>query len=182
MRRWPEFVQSVSLSPDKFYKRTQEKNTSPVAGFFLGFQPTPFEQDCSGVPFRISGRWFIQPALLVFSASGFHRFCATKPVRSETTSSSGCQVPTMVLLGTRGPAFSGCPRGTRVAWETERARGTQSLTNQLRLALEPECLRNPTDHRRKKFQDGTDAPETFKLFVVSDVGRRSALLSSRRAT
>src|SRR6202789_2850475 len=69
------------------------------------------------------------------------------------TSSSGCQVATMVLLGTRGPAFSGCPRRTRVAWETERARGTQSLTNQLSLALEPECLRNPTDDHRKKFQD-----------------------------
>ena len=51
-------------------------------------------------------------------------------------------------------------------------RGTPGLTYQLRLALEPECLQNPTDHRRKKFQDGTDWPETFKLFVVSDVGRR----------
>src|ERR1700691_1949022 len=101
----------AASTPDKFYKRSQEKNTSPVAGFFLGFQPTPFEQDCSGVPFRISGRWFIQPALLVFSASGFHRFCATKPVRSETHKQHGCQVPTMVLLGTRGPQLFRVGRG-----------------------------------------------------------------------
>jgi hypothetical protein len=45
-----------------------------------------------------------------------------------------------------------------------------SLTYQLRLALEPECLQNLTDHHRKKFQDGTDGLETFKLFVLSDVG------------
>jgi hypothetical protein len=57
------------------------------------------------VAFRsvISGRCFIQPALLVFSASGFHPFGATKPVGAETHKQHGCQVPTMVLLGTRGP-------------------------------------------------------------------------------
>jgi hypothetical protein len=27
-------------TPDKFYKRSEEKNTFPVAGFFLGFQLT----------------------------------------------------------------------------------------------------------------------------------------------
>src|ERR1700730_11697644 len=41
-------------------------------------------------------------------------------------------------------AFSGCPRGTRVGCETKLARGMQNLTTQLRLALEPECLKNPT--------------------------------------
>ena len=51
----------------------------------------------------ISGRCFIQATLLVFSPSGFHHFGATKPVRSETHKQHGCQVPTMVLLGTRGP-------------------------------------------------------------------------------
>src|ERR1700679_2823801 len=122
----------AASTPDKFYKRSQEKNTSPVAGFFLGFQPTPFEQDCSGVPFRISGRWFIQPALLVFSASGFHRFCASKPVRSETHKQQRLSGANHGSIGDSWPtAFSGCPRGTRVAGETERARGTPSLTNHL---------------------------------------------------
>jgi hypothetical protein len=36
------------------------------------------------------------------------------------------------------------------------ARGTQRLTNQLRLALEPECLENPTATARENPQDGVD--------------------------
>src|ERR1700679_1352260 len=111
-----EFNRWCTSSSGLFYKRSQEKNTSPVARFFLGFQPTPFEQDCSGVPFRISGRWFIQPALLVFSASGFHRFCATKPVRSETHKQQRLSGANHGSIGDSWPtAFSGCPRGTRVA-------------------------------------------------------------------
>jgi len=37
------------------------------------------------------------------------------------------------------------------------ARSTQSLTNQLRLALEPECLENPTATARENLQDGADS-------------------------
>ena len=37
------------------------------------------------------------------------------------------------------------------------ARSTQSLTNQLRLALEPECLENPTATAREDPQDGADS-------------------------
>jgi hypothetical protein len=63
------------------------------------------------------------------------------------------------------------------------ARSTQRLTYQLRLALEPECLENPTATTREE-SPGMERTrsETLKLFVVSDVGRRSALLSSRRST
>src|SRR5215471_3878053 len=50
------------------------------------------------------------------------------------------------------------------------ARGTQCLTNQLRLALEPECLENPTGHARENPRDGADSAKTLKLFVVSDIG------------
>jgi hypothetical protein len=32
------------------------------------------------------------------------------------------------------------------------ARSTQRLTYQLRLALDPECLKNPTDQHQKEFQ------------------------------
>jgi hypothetical protein len=38
-----------------------------------------------------------------------------------------------------------------------RARGTQRLTYQLRLALEPECLENPTATAREDPQDGADS-------------------------
>jgi hypothetical protein len=37
------------------------------------------------------------------------------------------------------------------------ARGTQCLTNQLRLALEPECLENPTATAREIPRDGADS-------------------------
>ena len=37
------------------------------------------------------------------------------------------------------------------------ARGTQRLTYQLRLALEPECLENPTATAREDPRDGADA-------------------------
>ena len=47
------------------------------------------------------------------------------------------------------------------------ARGTQRLTYQLRLALEPECLKNPISHRQKKSQGMVRTrSETLKLFVV----------------
>ena len=37
------------------------------------------------------------------------------------------------------------------------ARSTQRLTNQLRLALEPECLENPTATAREDPRDGADS-------------------------
>ena len=37
------------------------------------------------------------------------------------------------------------------------ARSTQRLTNQLRLALEPECLENPTATAREDPRDGAEA-------------------------
>jgi len=40
-----------------------------------------------------------------------------------------------------------------------RARGTQRLTYQLRLALEPKCLENPTATAREDSQDGADSIE-----------------------
>ena len=61
------------------------------------------------------------------------------------------------------------------------ARGTQRLTYRWRLALEPECLKNLTGHRLENFQEMGRMPETLKLFVVSDVGRRTRLLSSKRS-
>jgi len=53
-------------------------------------------------------------------------------------------------------AFSGYPRGPRVGLRL-RARGTQRLTYQLRLALEPECLENPTATARDDPWDGADS-------------------------
>src|ERR1035437_7696293 len=67
------------------------------------------------------------------------------------------QLATIVLSGTRGPSLflvvrEGLASGVRLG-----ARSTQRLTNQLRLALEPECLENPTATAREDPRDGADS-------------------------
>ena len=89
---------------------------------------------------------------------------------------------TIVLSGTRGPWLflvirEGLGSAVRLG-----ARGTQRLTNQLRLALEPERLENPRPPPEKIPGMERTRSETLKLFVVSDVGRRSTLPSSTRST
>src|SRR4030095_16694743 len=99
------------------------------------------------------------PGILVFSTSGFHCLFARKPVSSETNKAERGQVATIVLSGTRGPWLflvirEGLGSDVRLG-----ARGTQRLTNQLRLALEPECLENPTATARSDSQDGADSTQ-----------------------
>jgi hypothetical protein len=98
-----EYTRDDGLSPDKFHKRSQEKNSSPAAGVFLAVQPTSLSRFVLAFRSGSSGRYAILVALLGFSTSGFHRFCTTKPIRSETNKQYGCQLATMVPLGTRGP-------------------------------------------------------------------------------
>jgi len=67
------------------------------------------------------------------------------------------QVATIVLSGTPGPSLflvirEGLESGVRLG-----ARSTQRLTNQLRLALEPECLENLTATAREDPRDGAEA-------------------------
>src|SRR5579863_8458153 len=54
-------------------------------------------------------------------------------------------------------AFSGYPRGPRVGCETRCPKHAARLTNQLRLALEPECPENPTATAREIPCDGADS-------------------------
>jgi hypothetical protein len=84
--RWKRVV------PDKFHKGSQGKNTFPVAGVgvFLAVQPAPWSRIVLAFRSVSSGRYAIPVALLVFSASGFHRFFTTKPVSSETNKQQGC--------------------------------------------------------------------------------------------
>jgi hypothetical protein len=49
----------------------------------------------------VAGR--VAPAIWVFSTSGFHHFCATKPVRSETSKAERGQCGDHGLSGARGP-------------------------------------------------------------------------------
>jgi hypothetical protein len=65
------------------------------------------------VAFRsaISGRCFMQAALLVFLATGFHQFCATKPVCSETTSSTVVRCQPWFYWGLVAHSFFGLSEG-----------------------------------------------------------------------
>src|ERR1700677_1074083 len=106
-------------SPDKFYKRSQEKNTSAVAGVFLAVQPAPLSRIVLVFRSVFSGRCEISAASLVFSLSGVHRLFTTKPFRSWDQQAARLLGANHGSIGDSWPiAFSGCPRGTRVAWET----------------------------------------------------------------
>ena len=97
--------------PDKFYKRSQGENTFPAAGFFVAVQPAPLSRIVVAFRSLISGRCFIQPAFLVFLVSGFHRFRATKPVRSETTSSTAVRCQPWFYRGLVAHSFFGLSEG-----------------------------------------------------------------------
>jgi hypothetical protein len=103
------------------------------------------------------------------------------PVTCETSKQNVGHVPTMVLSGTRGPLLfqvirEGLESGVRLG-----ARGTTRLTLQLRLALEPECLSSGQTTAGIGSTGWNGTMGTLKLFVGSDIWRRSLLLSSRRS-
>ena len=63
----------------------------------------------------------------------------------------------MVLFETRGLSLFLVIREGLESRVRLGARSTQRLTNQLRLALEPGCLENPTATAREDPQDGADS-------------------------
>jgi hypothetical protein len=63
-----EFFAEAALD---IYKRSQEKNTSPLAGCFLDVQPTPLSRIVFAFRSADSGRYDIGAALLVFSYQRF---------------------------------------------------------------------------------------------------------------
>ena len=130
---------------------------------------------CSGAGHRSLAVW-------IFSISGFHCQFATKPCSSETSQAERWSDANHGSIGDSWPiAFSGYPRGPRVSWETTCPRHfvpNFSAETRSRTRVSPE----PHGHRWTKSKDGRTRPETLKLFVVSDVGRRSTPLSSRSAT
>src|SRR5258708_10598955 len=80
----------------------------------------------------------------VFIASSQRSRSVPKPAKQN-----GGQVATIVLSGTRGPWLFLVIREVLGSGVRLGARSTQRLTYQLRLALEPECLENPTVTARK---------------------------------
>src|SRR6266446_9832446 len=112
----------------------------------------------------------------VFIALSQRSLSVPKPANQN-----GGQMATIVLSGTRGPWLflvirEGLGSAVRLG-----ARSTQRLTYQLRLALEPECLENRRPPPEKIPGMERTRSETLKLFVVSDIWRRSSLLFSTRS-
>ena len=86
-------------------------------------------------------------AFVGFLPAVFMTRFATKPVTCETSKQTVGHVPTMVLSGTRGPLLFQVIREGLGSAVRLGARGTVRLTFQLRLALEPECLKYRANHR-----------------------------------
>jgi len=124
---------------------------------FSCFSAQLFEQDLfwPAAPYArllgtAQGYWFSLPAVFIAFRNEACQF--PKPTK-QNVGHSGDHGS---IWDSWPMAFSGYPRGPRVGCET-RCRSTQRLTNQLRLALEPECLENPTATAREDSQDGADS-------------------------
>src|SRR5215471_19038561 len=118
------------------------------------------------------------PAVWIFSASGFHRFFATKPVSSETSKAERRSNGDHGSIWDSWPiAFSGYPRGPRVLLETTCPRQHSASNGSSETRSRTRVSREPDGHRWSRFPvwERTRS-ETLKLFVVSDDGRRSTLL------
>src|SRR5215471_4102919 len=114
-------------------------------------------RNCRDRPRHALGYWASQPNGLGFlyqrfSLLGRNEACQFRNQKAERWLSGNHG-----SLGDSWPiAFSGYPRGPRVGCETTCPRHSR-LTYQLRLALEPECLENPTATAREDPQDGADS-------------------------
>src|SRR5216684_4730079 len=113
---------------------------------------------CSDLPHQVLGCWDVVAQRFGFSLPAVFIACLQRSLSvPKPANQNGGQMATIVLSGTRGPWLFLVIReglGSRVRLG---ARGTQRLTNQLRLALEPRCLENPTATAREDPQDGADS-------------------------
>ena len=124
----------------------------------------------------------VAPAIWVFPTSGFHHFFATKPVCSETSKPERRSNGDHSSIWDSWPmAFSGYPRGPRVGCETrcpKHAAPNKSAETRSRTRVS----REPDSHRQRKYPEmERTRSETLKLFVISDIWRRSSLLSAIRS-
>ena len=147
-----------SPSPDKFYKGgSQEKTRLRRPEFFL--LPSPGDRARAVLTGRAidsvcRAQW---PSDLVSSTSGFHCLSQRSQSVLKPAKQNGGQVPTMVLSETLGLWLFRVVREGLGSAVRLGARGTQRLTYQLRLALEPECLENRRPPPEKTPWDGADS-------------------------
>ena len=148
------FCSSLAATPDLFYKRgSQEKTLLRRLDVFLLHSPLDGAGSVLNCRTRCSVTGRFGPAVWVFSTSGFHRFFATKPVRSETS-----KAETVVKFGDHSSirdswpiASSGYPRGPRVGCETwcpKHAGPNKSAETLSRTRVS----REPDGHRQRNTQ------------------------------
>src|SRR5580693_3584138 len=138
---------------------------------------------CSDLPYPVLGCGAMCPRGLGFF---YQRFSSL--LRDEACQFRNQQSRTALKFGDHSSirdswpiAFSGYPRGPRVGCETgcpRHAAPNLSVETRSRTRVSQEPDGPPPG---KVPGDGTDCQETLKLFVVSDVGRRTKLLSSKRS-
>src|SRR5215472_4614818 len=108
-------------------------------------------------PHHSLGSWAWALEVGGFSRSGCHRLWARMPIQFRNQQAERRSSGDHGSIWDSWPiAFSGCPRGPRVFLRLG-ARGTQRLRGLLRLALEPECLENPTATAREDSPHGADS-------------------------
>jgi hypothetical protein len=90
-------------------------------------------------------------------------------------------VPTMVLSETRGLWLFRVVRGGIGSARWLGAEARRASLHRLILSLEPERLKNRLATTRDDPEMERALCEALKLLVVSDVGRRNELLSSKRS-
>src|ERR1700678_1084089 len=115
------------------------------------------EQDCCCLPFRDLGTLLHSRSAFGFLYQRFSSLLRDEASPFGDHKQHGCQVPTMVLSGTHGPKLFLVVREGLGSRGRLGARSTQGLTNQLRLALEPECPENLTATAREIPRDGADS-------------------------
>ena len=137
---------------------------------------------CSDLAHQVLGCWDVVAQRFGFSLPAVFIACLQRSLSvPKPANQNGGQMATIVLSGTRGPWLFLVIREGLGSAVRLRARGTQRLTIRLRLALEPERLENPRPPPEKIPGMERTRSETLKLFVVSDVGRRSTLPSSTQS-
>ena len=125
---------------------------------FLASQPTGWSRIYSDRPQQVLGCWAGGPSGLGFLYQRFSSLLRNEAGQFRNQqSSTWSNVATMVLSGTRGPSLFLVVREGLGSRGRLAARSTQGLTNQLRLALEPECPENLTATAREIPRDGADS-------------------------
>src|SRR5580704_1874092 len=139
----------MSLRPKSSIRGEVNKKHFTFGRIFADFQPRLlWSRICSRFPLRKArDAADTRVAFVGFLPAVFMTRFTTKPVTCETSKQNVGHVPTMVLSGTRGPLLFQVIREGRGSAVRLGARGTVRLTFQLRLALEPECLKYRANHR-----------------------------------